>query len=185
MDHPGDHQGIDSEEEAYKKFIVICENGSDSGNEKENSSVKQFKTNRQQFEMMSDFTNGKTNLDLIRGFIEKVSDTAEESVGKVVFDKLWEKLAVDLNQIGPPKRTSMEWRRAWSLYKYNNKRKRSEHRESNAPESNFGKVPESIARKASGESSDREASARKSTGTKFSARKKVRWEVEEILEEIS
>lgn len=45
-------------------------------------------------------------------------------------------LAGKLNQFGPPKRTSMKWRRVWSVFKYNRKRKRSEHSEHNFHESN-------------------------------------------------
>lgn len=66
----------------------------------------------------------------------KVTDNTEEAVGKAVFDNLWDKLAEELNKIGPPNRTSMEWRRVWSVYKYNKKRKRSEHSEPNALQSN-------------------------------------------------
>lgn len=44
---------------------------------------------------------------------------------KEVYDQLWDTLSIDLNRIGPPVRNSMEWRRIWSLYKYNQKRKGS------------------------------------------------------------
>ena len=35
-------------------------------------------------------------------------------------------LVMKLNALGPPIRTSMEWRRVWSVFKYNRKRKRSQ-----------------------------------------------------------
>lgn len=38
---------------------------------------------------------------------------------------LWDQLAEELNEMGPPTRTSCEWRRVWSVFKYNRKRKRT------------------------------------------------------------
>lgn len=46
----------------------------------------------------------------------------ENITGKSILDELWETLAVELNEMGPPIRTAMQWRRVWSVFKYNTKR---------------------------------------------------------------
>lgn len=49
----------------------------------------------------------------------------EDTTGKSILDELWQKLTVELNEIGPPIRTTLQWRRVWSVYKYNTKRAES------------------------------------------------------------
>lgn len=46
----------------------------------------------------------------------------EGTTGRSSLDKMWEDLTVELNNMGPPIRTSAQWRRVWSVYKYNQKR---------------------------------------------------------------
>lgn len=57
-------------------------------------------------------------------FVE-ISVYNEDSTGKSTLDGLWENLAIELNVIGPPIRTALQWRRVWSIYKYNSKRSES------------------------------------------------------------
>lgn len=40
-------------------------------------------------------------------------------IGKKQLDELWKKLTVELNAIGPPTFTSIEWQQIWSDYKDN------------------------------------------------------------------
>lgn len=118
---------IDSEEEAYRKFIVICEDN-ESGDEKESVETVQsnVKTSKEQFAKIIAFAEGEKNSDLeFVSFIMNLVEYNEEGVGKQVFDKMWAQLSDELNQIGPPYRSTSEWRRIWTVNKYN-KRKRSE-----------------------------------------------------------
>lgn len=48
----------------------------------------------------------------------------EALIDKTTYDLLWENLAANLNDIGPPDHTVSEWRRIWSVHKHNKKRKR-------------------------------------------------------------
>lgn len=81
-------------------------------NNKENktNSKRQQRTKKEQFDMLIDFfrINNESLMD---------SET---------FHKSWGELVVALNGIGPPHHTVMEWRRVWSDFKYNKKRKRSD-----------------------------------------------------------
>lgn len=56
---------IDSEEEAFQKFIVTsdCESA-DNEKDEENSPENNLYTKREQFEMMAEFTNSKSELGL-------------------------------------------------------------------------------------------------------------------------
>lgn len=55
----------------------------------------------------------------------KFVEYKEETFGKLMFGQLWEKLADELNKIGPPNRSVSEWRRYWRTSKFS-KRKQSE-----------------------------------------------------------
>lgn len=46
-----------------------------------------------------------------------------ESIDQLRFDEEWRCLTEDLNAIGPPIRTSMEWRKVWTDFKANKRRK--------------------------------------------------------------
>lgn len=48
----------------------------------------------------------------------------EALLDKTTYDLLWEVLAANLNDIGPPDHTASKWRRIWSAHKNNMKRKR-------------------------------------------------------------
>lgn len=63
----------------------------------------------------------KEQLDLIVSFYRSYN---EELVNTETFNRLWENLTVQLNCIGPPSHSNSGWRRVWTTYKYNKKRKR-------------------------------------------------------------
>lgn len=50
-------------------------------------------------------------------------DHNEQNTAKVIYDRLWDQIAVKINECGPPIRNSYGWRRVWSTYKYNLKRR--------------------------------------------------------------
>lgn len=54
-----------------------------------------------------------------------------DNLGKIAYAKGWDTLAKELNQIGPPKRSSQQWRKIWSGHKYDKKRKQAELSEPN------------------------------------------------------
>lgn len=64
----------------------------------------------------------KEQLDLIVAFYQSYN---EELVNTETFNRLWDDLTVQLNCIGPPNHSNSGWRRVWSTYKYNKKRKRT------------------------------------------------------------
>ncbi|KAJ6639304.1 hypothetical protein Bhyg_12048 [Pseudolycoriella hygida] len=41
----------------------------------------------------------------------------------VSMDTVWNELTMKLNEIGPPVRSAKEWRKVWSNYKYQNKKR--------------------------------------------------------------
>lgn len=47
-----------------------------------------------------------------------------ELLDKCTFDSLWNELAAKLNDIGQPDHTTAEWKRIWSVHKYNRKKRR-------------------------------------------------------------
>ncbi len=56
-------------------------------------------------------------------FRQYIADLNEQSISKDDYDERWVALAEELNKIGPPHRNSYGWRRVWSVFKYNQKRK--------------------------------------------------------------
>lgn len=46
-----------------------------------------------------------------------------KQMDKKTYESLWDNLAAQLNDIGPPDHTTSEWKRIWSVHKYNKKRK--------------------------------------------------------------
>lgn len=63
----------------------------------------------------------KEQFDLIVKFYEKNN---EELLHDDIFIELWDELVVNLNSIGPPSHTNIEWKRVWTEHKCNKKRKR-------------------------------------------------------------
>lgn len=53
----------------------------------------------------------------------KVND--EAVLGKETFAVLWDGLTLELNQLGPPTRTSSQWKKVWTEYRYNHDGRRS------------------------------------------------------------
>lgn len=54
-----------------------------------------------------------------------IVENNEGLIGKDSYVALWENLAAQLNDIGPPEHTSIEWKKNWSEHKYNKRRSRS------------------------------------------------------------
>lgn len=54
-------------------------------------------------------------------FIDKIVDNNEGLIAKDAFDLLWENLASELNDIGPPDHTAAEWKKIWSEHKKRNR----------------------------------------------------------------
>lgn len=44
-------------------------------------------------------------------------------------DDIWESITTELNAIGPPFRTNAQWRRAWTVYKSNKRRRKPGNKE--------------------------------------------------------
>ncbi|XP_037041744.1 putative leucine-rich repeat-containing protein DDB_G0290503 [Bradysia coprophila] len=59
--------------------------------------------------------------------IQTITESFEEICGKKLskqdLNLFWDKLTTELNNVGPPFRTSDEWRRVWIMHKANKKRK--------------------------------------------------------------
>ena len=78
------------------------------------NSKRQQRTKKEQFDLLTKF----------------FMDNNESFMDSDLFQKNWSDLVVDLNGIGPPSHTVVEWRRVWSDFKYNSKkRKRSDFEE--------------------------------------------------------
>ncbi len=59
-------------------------------------------------------------LVFMRSYSETLNGIRRDDVSDV-----WKALTVELNELGPPHRTTAEWRRAWTVFKYNkNQQKR-------------------------------------------------------------
>ncbi|KAG4068095.1 hypothetical protein HA402_001520 [Bradysia odoriphaga] len=98
---------MNSEDEAaYNDFIVTSDAEEEA---KENTAEKQSKTTNEQFKIMFDFTK----------------DIDETAMTKEALDEHWNAITEKLNEVGPPIRNCLEWRRTWTVHKYNRKRKHS------------------------------------------------------------
>lgn len=87
---------------------------------------KQPKTSKEQFSIIAAFMDGKIVQILTDiTFINIITANDEETIAKDQYNEMWINLADELNEIGPAKHTSVEWRRIWSTHKYNKKRKTS------------------------------------------------------------
>ncbi|KAG4070682.1 hypothetical protein HA402_013602 [Bradysia odoriphaga] len=94
------------EEEAFRKFIVVEEDISTA------NPVKQPNTKPQQMNRIIEFAD----------------DLSSKQLTKSEYSSQWEVLARELNDIGPPEHTGLEWRRIWTAHKSNikyNKKKRA------------------------------------------------------------
>lgn len=57
-------------------------------------------------------------------FSNRVIEHKETAMDKQELNELWNNLVEKLNSLGPPTFTNIEWRRKWSIFKYNSKRKK-------------------------------------------------------------
>lgn len=100
---------LDEDNEAEYMQETSQGHNSESNNSGENrrvmpANVKQARTSIAQMQMLSEYMN------------KKIKDKDKYS------DEGMRILTEELNKIGPPVRTSMQWRRTWSTLKYNKKR---------------------------------------------------------------
>ncbi|XP_058448988.1 uncharacterized protein LOC131428948 [Malaya genurostris] len=74
-------------------------------------------TNRNQFEAM--VSHMEKNPHIAKG--QRFAETA--NISKTNYNVFWNRLTADLNSLGPPIRSIMEWQKVWSDYKLKIKRK--------------------------------------------------------------
>lgn len=134
---------MDSGDEAFAYYIEVDNNDIDpdyveidnedidyrDGSDTENSQPtgRQAKIRQSQIGKIVAFLTGndkwqEANVKLL---ITLASSEHNEQVivDTSVYARLWEDLTVQLNELGPPTKTSKEWKKAWSGYKYSNKKR--------------------------------------------------------------
>ncbi|XP_058832484.1 uncharacterized protein LOC131690598 [Topomyia yanbarensis] len=79
-------------------------------------------TNRKQFECL--VAHMEKNPAIAKG--QKYAEAA--SCSKAKYNEVWNRLSMELNSLGPPMRSLMEWQKVWTDFKLKTKRKLSHNR---------------------------------------------------------
>lgn len=107
---------------------IMIDEDAEINNSEEVPNVKMKPTN-EQYEKIGAFYEGNNDffcVAVVHVMSEMLINLAhnEDMIEKSVFNELWGNLAAQLNDIGPPAFTEAEWRRKWSIRKYNTKKRR-------------------------------------------------------------
>lgn len=81
--------------------------------------TKKFKPNTDKFKSESQYCASIFLLEILSKpfFYRKIVDRPEKATTRKVYNSFWDTLIVELNEIGPPKHSSQEWRKILAAHK--------------------------------------------------------------------